>query len=169
MTNLIALQDNPSRRSFDHIVEALTFLYTESRRRTKDEARKHDLTSAQLAVMKLLANTGELSLTALSESMQVRNSTVTGIIDRMESAGLVKRVRSETDRRMVLVRLTSQGRKLVRSISIEPMAAFRRALQTLTPHERKTLLRILCKLERHVRIDLARNHGNKNKNNRGSL
>jgi DNA-binding MarR family transcriptional regulator len=154
MPGLLDLEDGDSKAAIDRIVETLIFLYTESRRLTKDEARKHDLTGPQLTVIKLLAGIGDLSLTALSGSMQTRNSTVTGIIDRMEAAGLVRRVRSETDRRVVMIRLTPQGRSLARSVPIEPMQVFRRALETLGASEARTLLKILSKLERKVRDEL---------------
>lgn len=160
MSGLIALDDDVSKRAFDRIVETLIFLYTESRRLTKDEARRHDLTGPQLTVIKLLAGIGDLSLTGLSESMQTRNSTVTGIIDRMESAKLVKRIRSEIDRRVVMIRLTPHGRALARSVPIEPMQAFRRALETLAPGEQKSLLKILSKLEKQIRAELGRDKEN---------
>src|SRR5689334_10749831 len=155
MSGLLALADDDSKRAFDRIVETLIFLYTESRRLTKDEARKHDLTGPQLTVIKLLAGIGDLSLTELSDSMQTKNSTVTGIIDRMEAAALVRRIRSETDRRVVMIRLTPHGRALARAIPIEPMQAFRRALESLTGREQKTLLKILAKLETQVRSELG--------------
>lgn len=154
MASLAALRDGEARAAFDRTVETMIFLYTESRRLTKEEARKHELTGPQLTVIKLLAGVGDLSLTRLSGLMQTRNSTVTGIIDRMESAGLVKRIRSETDRRVVHLRLTPAGRRLAAAVPIEPMQVFRRALETLTASEQKTLLRILSKLERHVRSQL---------------
>ena len=69
---------------------------------------------------------------------------------------LVRRVRSEQDRRVVMIRLTPQGRALAKSVPIEPMQAFRRALETLSQSEQKTLLRILSKLETQVRDELAR-------------
>lgn len=143
------------REAFDRIVETLIFLYTESRRLTKEQARAHELTGPQLTVIKLLAGIGELSLTELSESMQTRNSTVTGIIDRMESADLVKRVRSEEDRRVVKIRLTPKGKALAKSVPIEPMALFRQALESLSPQEARTLLKILAKLEKTVRDALG--------------
>src|SRR3954471_14526883 len=149
MAGLVPL-DQDSKQAFDRIVETLIFLYTESRRLTKDEARKHDLTGPQLTAIKLLAGIGDLSLTELSESMQTKNNTVTGIIDRMEAAGLVKRVRSESDRRVVMIRLTPHGRALGRAIPIEPMQAFRRALEALSEREQKALLKILGKLETQV-------------------
>lgn len=144
-------EEREEREAFDRIVETLIFLYTESRRLTKEQARSHDLTGPQLTVIKLLSGIGELSLTELSESMQTRNSTVTGIIDRMEGADLVKRVRSEEDRRVVKIRLTPKGRTLAKNVPIEPMALFRQALETLSPQEARTLLKLLSKLERTVR------------------
>lgn len=148
-------EEREEREAFDRIVETLIFLYTESRRLTKEQARSHDLTGPQLTVIKLLAGIGELSLTELSESMQTRNSTVTGIIDRMESADLVKRVRSEEDRRVVKIRLTPKGKSLAKNVPIEPMALFRQALETLSAQEARTLLKLLSKLEKSVRDSLG--------------
>jgi DNA-binding MarR family transcriptional regulator len=162
MGSLEALRDGEARAAFDRTVETMIFLYTESRRLTKEEARKHELTGPQLTVIKLLAGVGDLSLTRLSGLMQTRNSTVTGIIDRMESAGLVKRMRSETDRRVVHLRLTAAGKRLATAVPIEPMQVFRRALETLSAAEQKTLLRILSKLERHVRSQLRENEAGPN-------
>ncbi len=160
MTGLLALSDDASKRALDRIVETLIFLYTESRRLTKDAARAHDLTGPQLAVIKLLAGIGDLSLTALSDRMSANNSTVTGIIDRMETAGLVRRERSDVDRRVILIRLTPHGRALAKSIPIEPMQTFRHALEALPHTEQKSLMRILGKLERHVRSELDGRKGN---------
>ena len=157
MAGLVAFENDDSKRAFDRIVETLLFLYTESRRLTKDEARKHDLTGPQLTVIKLLAGIGDLSLTELSENMRRRNSTVTGIIDRMESAGLVRRIRSEVDRRIVMIRLTPQGKTLARNVPIEPMQAFYHALESLGSTDQRRLLEILSKLERKIRDELANN------------
>ena len=74
-------------------------------------AREVELTGPQLTVVKLLETFGDLSLSALSERIRAQNSTVTGIIDRMEREGLVRRERSTDDRRVVHIRLTRQGRE----------------------------------------------------------
>ncbi|MDP3276010.1 MAG: MarR family transcriptional regulator [Deltaproteobacteria bacterium] len=155
MSVLPSADEPEDKAAFDRIVETVIFLYTESRRLTKEQAREHDLTGPQLTVIKLLAGIGELSLTELSDNMQTRNSTVTGIIDRMESADLVKRVRSESDRRVVRIRLTSKGKSLARTVTIEPMALFRESLESLSMQESRTLLKLLGKLEQNVRASLA--------------
>ena len=78
----------------DQILEAIIYLYTESRRITKEYARRASLTGPQLTVIKMLEGIGDLSLSELSERIRAQNSTVTGIIDRMEREGLVARMRS---------------------------------------------------------------------------
>src|SRR5882672_5876399 len=100
----------------DQVLEAIIYLYTESRRITKELARRAALTGPQLTVVKLLEQIGDLSLSELSEKIRAQNSTVTGIIDRMEREGLVTRERSKEDRRVVHIRLTTKGAELARDI-----------------------------------------------------
>src|SRR5579864_9710756 len=93
----------------DQVLEALLYLYTESRRITKELARRAELTGPQLTVLKMLEGVGDLSLSDLSDRIRAQNSTVTGIIDRMEREGLVLRARSTEDRRVVKIKLTDKG------------------------------------------------------------
>lgn len=135
----------------DQVLETIIYLYTESRRLTKELARRADLTGPQLTVVKMLEQIGDLSLSELSERIRAQNSTVTGIIDRMERENLVVRERSKEDRRVVYIRLTPKGKKLAEEIPIEPMEVFRGALESLTASEARDLVRILGKVARRVR------------------
>jgi MarR family transcriptional regulator, organic hydroperoxide resistance regulator len=134
----------------DSILEAIVYLYTESRRVTKEVARRVDLTGPQLTVLKMLEGVGDLSLSELSERIRAQNSTVTGIIDRMEREGLVVRARSTEDRRVVNIRLTEKGARIAREIAVEPMEVFRSALESLSAGEMRDLLRILTKIAQRV-------------------
>ena len=143
---------NPEIKSdVDQVLEAIIYLYTESRRITKELARRADLTGPQLTVVKMLEQIGDLSLSELSERIRAQNSTVTGIIDRMEREGLVVRERSKEDRRVVYIRLTTKGRRLAEEIPVEPMEIFRGALEALTASETRELVKILGKVARRVR------------------
>ena len=134
----------------DSILEAIVYLYTESRRVTKEVARSAELTGPQLTVLKVLEGLGDLSLSELSERIRAQNSTVTGIIDRMEREGLVVRARSTEDRRVVNIQLTEKGARIAREISVEPMEIFRSALESLSANEMRDLLRILTKIAQRV-------------------
>ena len=134
----------------DSILETIVYLYTESRRVTKEVARRADLTGPQLTVLKVLEGVGDLSLSELSERIRAQNSTVTGIIDRMEREALVVRARSTEDRRVVHIQLTEKGARIAREIAVEPMEVFRSALESLSAGEMRDLLRILTKIALRV-------------------
>ena len=148
-----------TRPEVDAIVETIIYLYTESRRVTKGLASQFGLTGPQLTVIKLLESFGDLSLSSLSERIRAQNSTVTGIIDRMEREGLVRRERSTSDRRVVHIRLSEKGQKLARQIQVEPMEIFRGALLGLSSADLRDLLRIMNKLQKHVRAKVAEAEG----------
>jgi DNA-binding MarR family transcriptional regulator len=139
------------RDDVGQVIETIIYLYTESRRITKELARRAQLTGPQLTVVKILETMGDLSLTELSERIRSQNSTVTGIIDRMEREGLVVRERSKEDRRVVKLRLTPKGVELAAEVPLEPMEIFRSALESLTKEEMRELLKILLKVSRKVK------------------
>ena len=146
------------KEQVDRIVEAIIYLYTESRRLTKEQAARVGLTGPQLSVVKMLEELGGMSLSALSDRIRAQNSTVTGIVDRMEREGLVDRKRSVEDRRVVNIRLTDKGTKLARSMRFEPFEIFRHAFQhALTPPELQQLVTLLDKLATWVRREVATN------------
>jgi DNA-binding MarR family transcriptional regulator len=143
----------------DSILEAIVYLYTESRRVTKEVARRADLTGPQLTVLKVLEGLGDLSLSELSERIRAQNSTVTGIIDRMEREDLVVRARSTEDRRVVHIQLTEKGARIAREIAVEPMEVFRSALESLSAGEMRDLLKILTKIAQRVQGIVRRDVG----------
>ncbi|AKF07611.1 MarR family winged helix-turn-helix transcriptional regulator [Sandaracinus amylolyticus] len=138
----------------DRIVETILYLYTESRRVTKTVARGMGLTGPQVTALKILEAVGEISLSELSERMSARNSTITGIVDRMERDGLVVRERSETDRRVVKIRATERGSQIARGVPVTAMELFGSALRSLSASDRAELRRILARLADRVRIEI---------------
>jgi DNA-binding MarR family transcriptional regulator len=105
----------------------------------------------------MLEGMGDISLSELSERIRAQNSTVTGIIDRMEREALVVRTRSTEDRRVVHIKLTDKGSKIARAIAVEPMEIFRGALESLSPAETRDLMKILTKIARRVQSIVKRN------------
>ncbi|ATC65299.1 MarR family transcriptional regulator [Nibricoccus aquaticus] len=75
--------------------------------------RPHGLTGAQYNVLNVLAARDEaMSQRELSDVLVVDRSNVTGLLDRMEKAGWVKRADDPADRRVYRISLTAAGRKL---------------------------------------------------------
>ncbi len=134
----------------DQVLEAIIYLSTETRRITKELARRANVTGPQLTVVKLLETIGDLSLSELSDRIHAQNSTVTGIVDRMEREGLAQRIRSTEDRRVVRIHLTEKGLALAREVPVEPMEILRSALGGLTAAETQELLRLMTKIAKRV-------------------
>ena len=76
----------------------------------------YGLTPSQFEILTVLSEEGEIPLSRLSERLCCACSNVTGIVDRLERDGLVKRERSLEDRRVIQLALTEKGRKLWESI-----------------------------------------------------
>lgn len=72
------------------------------------------VTGPQLWALKTIHQMGSLSLGELSREMYLNPSTVSGVVDRLEKKGYVVRDRTDKDRRVVKVRLTPEGKVLVK-------------------------------------------------------
>jgi len=138
------------KEDLDRIVETIIYLVTESRRLSKEEASRHGVTATQLSVLKMLHEIGDLSLGSLSKEIRAHNSTVTGIVDRMEAAGLVERARSDEDRRVWIIRLTAAGRKVAEKAKVSPWDLLRQALEELSPGDQEKLTALMRKVAVNV-------------------
>jgi DNA-binding MarR family transcriptional regulator len=76
-------------------------------------AAEHHITGPQVICLQTLADDGPMTATALAKLVHLSNSTVVGILDRLEQKDLIARHRSTTDRRQVLVHATDAGRELL--------------------------------------------------------
>lgn len=77
--------------------------------------RPMDLTFARYEVLRLLSFTraGALPMTRLGSLLQVHPTSVTSAVDRLEKQGFVRRLRGESDRRVILAGITDDGRAIV--------------------------------------------------------
>jgi DNA-binding MarR family transcriptional regulator len=130
-------------RALDRIVETTIYLQTESRRLAREQATRLGITPTQLNVLKMLLTVGDLSLSELSHRMAAKNSTVTGIVDRMVAAELVAREQSEEDRRVWKIRLTAQGKAIAKRVEVAPWEILRTAVMELPPARREQLVELL--------------------------
>jgi len=93
-----------------------------------------------------------LPMNELAERILYSKSGFTRVVDRMEEAGLVRRVRPESDRRSILVMLTDQGRSTMgRARRHHRRAIEQHFARHLTDADIKALTRALEKLSAHAR------------------
>jgi len=82
----------------------------------KREMIKLDLGLSHFYILTTLYREKVLSSGNLAKSLDVKNSTITSLVDRLVKLLLVKRRRCERDRRVVLVELTDKGKKLTEKL-----------------------------------------------------
>lgn len=105
----------------------------------------YGITIAQYNVLRILrgAGTDGLCRNEIRDRLITRMPDVTRLLDRMEEAGLVTRVRSAADRRLVTTHLTRQGRRLVDSLDEPVSAEHQRRLGHLTGAQLRSLIALL--------------------------
>ena len=68
---------------------------------------------AQLHILYTLRRNGQMPMSRLAEVLNVSLSNATGLIDRIEERGFVDRTRVPEDRRIVLIRVTEAGERML--------------------------------------------------------
>jgi len=76
----------------------------------KELARRSELTASQLLVLQHLGAKGAALPSAIARAIDLKQATVTVLVNKLEEAGLVTRRRDTEDRRRVWVELTDAGR-----------------------------------------------------------
>jgi len=89
------------------------------------------ISMTHLHVLTLLRHHGPLPMSRVADLLDGSLSSVTGIVDRMEERGLVRRVRVPDDRRIVLVQPTTEGLDLVDEVEIVRSDLARAVLERL--------------------------------------
>src|SRR5207302_5715679 len=100
------------------------------------------LSPVQCHVLHLIEPGRPVPMSRLAETLSCDASNVTGLIDRLESRGLVQRRPSTGDRRVKVLQLTPAGSRL-RAQLLRRMTDRSLPLARLSPDEQRTLVRIL--------------------------
>lgn len=107
---------------------------------------KYNLTAVQGMVMNFLGQKDSITASELGNRTGLDSATLTGILDRLESAGLMERKRHPDDRRAILVCLTKKGRETTGDLYDMAAQANRSFLASLTQEEASTLKGLLSKV-----------------------
>jgi MarR family transcriptional regulator, organic hydroperoxide resistance regulator len=108
-------------------------------------AAELQLSPAQCHVLHLIEPGRPVPMGRLAETLACDASNVTGLVDRLESRGLVRRRPSSEDRRVKVLDLTETGARL-RAQLLDRMTTPPNTLDRLSVSEQRTLVRILTML-----------------------
>ena len=125
-------------RRFLHVSEGIA-------RAADLEPQQHQL----LLAIKGMPAGRDATIRAIAERLQLQHHSTAELIDRAEDRGLVRRVRSATDRRQVFVRLTGDGAERLRELSLH----HREELRSEAPELARALRLLMREAERAGRAE----------------
>jgi DNA-binding MarR family transcriptional regulator len=108
--------------------------------------KKTGLTAPQLVVIHALRKEGQMSPSAIARAVSLSQATITSILDRLEKADLVRRERSQTDKRVVLTCLTDRGLEAAEEAPELLQAGFLREFRKLQEWEKSMLISSLQRI-----------------------
>ena len=108
---------------------------------------QHGLTEQQWRVIRILSQHEELEINRLAELACILKPSMTGVLVRMEAAGMVQRRKAHQDQRRVLVRLAEKGQACFASMSQSMEANYQRLQAGFGEEKLQTLLALLNELK----------------------
>ena len=133
---------NPALSTWIRLLKAYNLIVKQSRTRLSEHC-----TMAQFDILAQLSRGNDgTTLAELSRRLLVTAGNITGMIDRMQEAGLVERKRDHHDRRLIRVHLTSRGKNLAKAVIPAHANDIQQMFSALSQKETLELRRLLDKL-----------------------
>jgi DNA-binding MarR family transcriptional regulator len=113
--------------------------------------RRHGLSTAARILLATLEGADEpLSQTAIAERLFTTGASVSSLVDTLERKGLVRRVRSASDRRVALVELSDAAHPVIDAYLAEVTTLHASVFAGLDAGERETLVMLLAKVAAQI-------------------
>lgn len=109
---------------------------------------QHGVTASQGYTLLSVPHEGNLSMSELSEAMELATSTMTRMVDQLVSKGLVTRRPDDEDRRVVRIALTLRGQEVRLALAEELERFFEQVLAEVPTNRRSTILDALEEVNR---------------------
>jgi DNA-binding MarR family transcriptional regulator len=117
----------------DSIIADFRATMTQLKCASNERLLREGVSMAQIHIMYTVDRHGDMTMHQLADVLDVSDSNATGLVDRMEERGFIERDRVPTDRRVVLVRVTGAGKKLLEEADALSDEIFRSVLDRLDP------------------------------------
>lgn len=128
----------------------LSRAYTAIQRHAEADVAKHELTTAEFAIMETLFAKGRLRTGELQETVLVTSGGTTYLVDRLAARELVQRTDCPEDRRVRYVELTAKGERLMEVVFPRHAKVITAALAGLSATEQQEATRLLKQLGKYA-------------------
>lgn len=141
----------PNQARAEEVADRLHSAAVHLLRRVRREDEASGLSAARLSALSVLVFGGPTTVGQLAAAEQVRSPTMTSLVQELEADGLVRRTASRTDGRVVEVRATPKGRRILQAARRRRVASLGGLLTSLDGEQLAVLDEAASLLERVLR------------------
>lgn len=147
------MENQIARESIAELEKRLRHISGAIKQNGRKILNNYPITSPQFIALQWLIDEGNLTIGELSQKNGLAFSTTTDLVDRMEKNDLVKRIKDDSDRRVVRIQILDKGKKIIKEVIHKRQDFLGDVLETFSSdqvNELSELLKILQKQMKHI-------------------
>ncbi|MFD2759945.1 MarR family winged helix-turn-helix transcriptional regulator [Lentibacillus juripiscarius] len=109
----------------------------------KNNIHSFDMKTSEFTVLEALHHKGPMTVKQISEAVLIGTGSMTYVIDKLETKGLLERRPCPDDRRVIHIHITDKGTQLMDEIFPRHQQAIENLFHDITPKEKKTIIDVL--------------------------
>jgi len=131
-------------------------IYSQCMNQISQSTTDSGLSHQQIMVIRLIAHKKSIQVSEICKEMSLTKGTVSGILNRMEAAGLIEKFKNKKDQRNTYIRFSEKGQELAKNFRTKIVDSFDQVFVNFTDAEllqsKDALIQIQQKLMKEDRI-----------------
>lgn len=113
---------------------------------TKKDINNYNLHMSEFMVLEALYSKGKQTVRQISDAVLINSGSITYVMDKLETKGLLERIDCKEDRRVVYIQITAQGKKLMDEIFPKHQLVIEDIFSCITDQEKEVFIDLLKKV-----------------------
>ncbi|MEM3676290.1 MAG: MarR family transcriptional regulator [Thermoplasmataceae archaeon] len=123
-------------------------------RNIEREMGSSSIKPVEIKILHVLEEKGEIPVALIADRIGVTSPWVTASVNRLVTRGLVQKVKSQSDKRITRISMTPEGKEYLEKVRSYYSSTIRNIFDSLTEAEKKSLTRVLLKIEESLRSQM---------------
>ncbi|MEC5425528.1 MarR family transcriptional regulator [Virgibacillus sp. C22-A2] len=136
------MSDNLSLKAFVVLMKSTKSV----QEKVKEDISAHGMRISDFTVLEALYHKGRQTIRQISEAVLINTGSITYVIDKLETKGLLERMNCKEDRRVVYIQITEEGKQLMDEIFPEHQQVIENIFSSITDDEKEMLVNVLKKV-----------------------
>ncbi|PAV28278.1 MarR family transcriptional regulator [Virgibacillus profundi] len=116
----------------------------------KKDISNYDMKTSDFTILEAIYHKGRQTVRQISEAVLINTGSITYVIDKLETKGLLERSACKEDRRVVYIQITESGKQLMDEIFPKHQKVIEEIFEDISAEEKKTVIDILKRVGKKV-------------------